>query len=142
MLKEMLHKVFIETTISELRIMNEEPFGPNLSYNSMLYLDIISYKENCTASYIADVLHISKPAVTSKVQDLIRQGLIEKIQSQEDKRIFYLRTTKEASVVYRRYDTTIEHAVEKVEQQFSKDEIAVFCKILAAYKKEYTEGLL
>lgn len=141
MLKEALYQVFIETTISEFRIMNGEPFGPSLSYNSMLYLDIISYKENCTSSYIADALHVSKPAVTSKVHDLIKQGLIEKVQSLDDKRIYFLRTTKEASLVYQRCHATMEHAVEKVEQQFSKDDISLFCKILESYKKEYTEGL-
>ena len=69
-LQETLNRYFYNQTINELRLMNESASGLNLSYNSLLYLDIISYMPQCTVSTLACALHISKSAVTMKVAEL------------------------------------------------------------------------
>ena len=63
----------------------------------MLYLNIISAPPGkYTASNIADMLHISKPSVTQKINELEKEGYILKSQSHTDKRAYYLTVTEKA----------------------------------------------
>lgn len=48
-------------------------------------------------SEIAEILHITLPAVTLKVKDLVSQELVIKETSKNDQRIIYLKLTKKAT---------------------------------------------
>ena len=85
-LKKACDQFYLDLIINELRLMNSTNTSNNITYNSLLYLDIIGYKKNCTVSYIADVLNVAKSAVTLKVKELEKMGLVKKTQSEEDKR--------------------------------------------------------
>jgi len=90
LLQNALNQYFYTMTINELQLMNTKFHSLNITYNSLLYLDIISYTKNCTTTFLAQSLRISKSAVTIKVNELVKQGLIIKQQSEDDKRVFYL----------------------------------------------------
>lgn len=138
-LQETLNRYFYNQTINELRLMNESSSELNLSYNSLLYLDIISYMPHCTVSTLAAALHISKSAVTMKVNELVTQGLIVKTQSEEDKRIFYLTMSHEAEEIYRFYDTALYRAIQKAQSTYTPAELDVFCRILDDIGTTYIE---
>ena len=70
-LRDSPNRLYYNMTIYDVRYVNRSITG-NLSYNSIMYLDIIAYQDNCTVSSIAETLGISKPAVTKKVNELIR----------------------------------------------------------------------
>ena len=70
LIKEILDKYYYSVTISELQMTNNRLLSPDITYNSQLYLDIIHYTENCTASLLAKMINISKPEVTSKINRL------------------------------------------------------------------------
>jgi DNA-binding MarR family transcriptional regulator len=86
-----------------------------LSLNSVLYLDIIEGKNGeYTASTLADTLHIAKPSVTQKLNELEKNGYICKKQDEHDKRIYYLfRTSKndEVSKAFEKSDLDLERAL-------------------------------
>lgn len=90
MTRDVVKKFFYTLSLNELNLMNHNQLCPDVSYNTLLYLDLIYFIPDCTASKIAQQLHISKPAVTSKINDMIAQGLVKKVQSQKDKRVYYL----------------------------------------------------
>ena len=90
MTRDVVKKFFYTLSLNELNPMNHNQLCPDVSYNTLLYLDLIYFIPDCTASKIAQQLHISKPAVTSKINDMIAQGLVKKVQSQKDKRVYYL----------------------------------------------------
>lgn len=138
-LQETLNRYFYNQTINELRLMNESASGLNLSYNSLLYLDIISYMPQCTVSTLACALHISKSAVTMKVAELAAQGLVFKAQSSRDKRVFYLKLSPAAEEIYRFYDTALHRAVEKAQRTYTAAELDTFCRILDDIGAAYIE---
>lgn len=130
-LKNQLNQFYFNMAINEMRLMNESVHFPNITYNSLLYLDIIAYKENCTVSFLAKAFNIAKSAVTLKINELIKQGFVEKTQSTIDKRVFYLTVKPEVIAEYKVYDTVIHSAVEAVEQRYTQAEIKQFCNMLA-----------
>jgi DNA-binding MarR family transcriptional regulator len=65
-----------------------------LSLKQMVYLESIARMEQPTFSDLARRLGVSKPSVTAIVSKLIEKGYVEKMQSAEDKRIFYILLTE------------------------------------------------
>ena len=53
-----------------------------------------SGKENCTVTKIAETFELKKATVSDSIKTLIVKGYLTKIYDEEDKRIFYLATTK------------------------------------------------
>ena len=139
-LLQILSKFYYEMSLDELKLMNENDLYPGISYNSLLYMDLIAYNDNCTVSELAQKLHISKPAVTMKVNELIKQGLVEKKQSDIDKRVFYLSVTPEIRKDYRKYSSRMLYTVKKLSREYAQEELSLFCSMLESLKEGYLEG--
>ncbi|MCG8481715.1 MAG: MarR family transcriptional regulator [Clostridia bacterium] len=65
-----------------------------ISINHIEYLEVIQNMEKPTLSDIAMELTFSKPSVTFMVNKLIEQGLVKKVRSEADKRVFYVELTE------------------------------------------------
>ena len=79
-LRDSLNRYYYDVTVSDLRQISRTG-GGELSYNSIMYLDVISYQRaqgECTVSTLANTLHITKSAVTIKVNELERLGMVTK----------------------------------------------------------------
>lgn len=139
-LLEAANRFYYDMTLNELSMMNQKMLYPNITYNSLLYLDLIVYKENCTVSYLAEALHVAKSAVTMKVNELVRQGLVEKVASETDRRVHYLKVRPAIAAEYQTFDRQTQHALAQVERQFTKEEIGLLCKMLEALSTAYREG--
>ena len=63
-LREKMDRFYLDLVLNELRLANSCQLG-HLTYNSILYLDIIAYEEKCTVSSIAEALHVAKAPPTS-----------------------------------------------------------------------------
>ncbi|MEG0664515.1 MAG: MarR family winged helix-turn-helix transcriptional regulator, partial [Clostridia bacterium] len=101
--------------------------------NATLYLNIISSTKNCTASFIAEKIGISKAAVTMRINELIEKGLVVKKQSDNDKRINYLFLSKEIEKETNEYNSFFELMTKEIENNYSKDEIDIFCNVLNSF---------
>ena len=99
--RKAMSNIIHDTAIYELKLANVETNDKVLTYNSILYLDIISAKNGeYTASNIADLLQVSRPSVTQKINELESAGYITKSQSDKDKRVFYLSVTDKYDTIY------------------------------------------
>lgn len=141
LLQNALNQYFYTMTINELQLMNTKFQSLNITYNSLLYLDIISYTDNCTTTFLAQSLRISKSAVTIKVNELVKQGLIIKQQSKDDKRVFYLKLNDEIADIYRKYDKALYKAIDVVDKKYSEEEIKTFCNIITNIEKIYLKEI-
>ena len=77
-LRDVLNRYYYDATVCDLRHLSKTGQG-ELSYNSVMYLDVISYQEEmlqegCTVGSLAKTLRISNSAATMKVQELVRLG--------------------------------------------------------------------
>lgn len=140
-LKNFINQFYFDMTIHELQRMNESTNLPNITYNSILYLDMIAYVENCTVSFIANAMNVAKSAVTIKVNELMNLGLVDKVQSEEDKRINYLKVRPSVVEEYKAYDQTLYDALQKIEEQYSEKEIVTFCEMLKTISDSYGKGV-
>jgi DNA-binding MarR family transcriptional regulator len=140
-----IDRLYYNIILNELRMMNKNILYHNITYNSLLYLDLISYTENCTVSFLADVLHVAKSSVTLKVNELMKQGLVEKNQSQRDRRVYFLTVRPEILHEFKKLDQATDYAVEQVQKQYAPEEIDRFCEMLDAfssYYNDYAEGAI
>lgn len=120
--------------ILELRIRNEHPAYAKLSYNSSLYLDIISaHQGEYTPSKLADMLHIARPSVTQKINVLEKAGYVTRKQNPADKREYFLYFNADSfdadtQSIYTKLNKQIS---ESMEQRYSKEEIEKFSEMLS-----------
>lgn len=128
-LRDALNQYYYDTTVCDLRQLSRTG-GGELSYNSIMYLDVISFQEadgGCTVGRLAKTLRISAPAATLKVNELVKMGLVEKSRSETDRRVVYLRVTNQVAESLKSYDSPFERAAQAVERRFTADEIRAFC---------------
>ena len=104
-LRRALDSFYYSTALCDLRLMNRQFIDENITYNSLLYLELIYAMDGrLTASKIAEMLCVSKPAVTLKINELIRQGLVEPAYA--------------------------DSIIEKIAEMFSEEDIEKFCQML------------
>ena len=131
---EAITKFFHDMGILELRIRNEHPAYAKLSYNSSLYLDIISaHQGEYTPSKLADMLHIARPSVTQKINVLEKAGYVTRKQNPADKREYFLYFNADSfdadtQFIYTKLNKQIS---ESMEQRYSKEEIEKFSEMLS-----------
>lgn len=65
----------------------------NFNMNDYYYLTVIYQLGTPNFGEVAEELHLTKPSISAMVQRLIKNGLVTKIQSEADKRIFYAKLT-------------------------------------------------
>lgn len=130
-LEKALDAFYYSTVLCDLQLMNKQFVEENITYNSLLYLELIfSMKGKCTASKIAELLHVSKPAVTLKINSLIHQGLVYKIPDPDDLRQNLLIVNEEAVPKYKVYRRQDSEAIGRIKESFSEEEIQKFCRML------------
>ena len=92
-----LNKIFHDSAIAELRLINKGIADKNLTYNDILYLNIIeTHSGEYTASNIADMLYVSRPSVTQKINELEKKVYIYKVKSRNDMRHLVRKLTRTA----------------------------------------------
>lgn len=139
-LYDTLNHFYYDISLDELKRMNADSGYVNISYNSQRYLDLIAFKVRCTPSELAGVLNVSKSAVAIKVNELIRRGLVEKTQSEDDKRVFYLTLSPKAATIYDEYDLMLLKGVKELEAAYPAADISKFCEMLDALRESFTRG--
>lgn len=138
-LKEKMDRFYLDTIINELRLANDSSYQ-NITYNSLLYMDIIAYKKDCTVSYLAETLHVAKSAVTLKVKELEKQGLVFKEQSKDDKRVHFLRVNQKILDQYKVYDSVLYEALDEVEGKYTPEDLAVISEVLDIINRHFEDS--
>ncbi|WP_159441939.1 MarR family winged helix-turn-helix transcriptional regulator [Clostridium sp. Marseille-P2415] len=130
-LRKALDSFYYSTALCDLRLMNQQFVDKNITYNSLLYLELIfSMNGKCTASKIAELLYISKPAVTLKINELIKQGLVTKTVDSNDHRQNLLSVNENAIPKYKVYRQQDDLAIRKITDRYSGQDIQKFCEML------------
>lgn len=130
-LKNCLDKFYYSVALCDLKLMHKAFSDKNITYNSLLYLELIfSMQGRCTASKIAELLYISKPAVSSKINELIKQGFVVKKQDKDDSRKNILYVNEDMMPKYKIYKDQDSLAIKRISEKYTKKEIENFCEML------------
>ncbi|WNF32634.1 MarR family winged helix-turn-helix transcriptional regulator [Aeribacillus composti] len=118
-------------SIKNLHMHLTEAEIKNFSSNDYYYLTTIYYMGKPNFSQVAEALNVTKPAVSAMIRKLSKMGLIEKIQSQEDKRVYYVSVTEKGKNI-----------VEGDEKLYKKIDLQIKECLGSDHKYEFLETLL
>ena len=104
----------------------------SLSATEAFAADVIYLLENPTITQLAETLGISQPNATYKVNNLAAKGYVEKAVSEGDRRECRLRVSERFHRYYDTNDRYVYEAVEKLEKDYSPEELETFAKMLRA----------
>ncbi len=94
-----LVNILWERYIWNLNLILTEEEVNKFSNNDYYYLLIIHLLRKPNFSQIAEKLSLTKPAVSAIIRKLSNMKLVEKIQSQDDKRIYYVELTEKGKSI-------------------------------------------
>lgn len=114
--------------LDEFNTIRNSELGEKLSYINIVHLYIISHYEKITVSDLAKRLNLSKPAVTQKINELEKLGMIVKTRSEEDKRVYYISLSEDIRNSCN--ESKMETVIDAVDKHFSKEKKEVFKEIL------------
>ncbi|MGL5382023.1 MAG: MarR family winged helix-turn-helix transcriptional regulator [Culicoidibacterales bacterium] len=114
--------------LDEFNTIKNSDLGEQLSYSNIVLIYIINHYEQVTASELAKHLNVSKPAITQKINELEKLGMVVKTRSQTDKRIVYLSLSDQLKQTASQ--AKMATVIDVVDQHFSAEKKAIFEEIL------------
>lgn len=108
----------------------------SLTPTEMFCVEVVNTLGRPTIKELTEFMEISQSNMTYRVSSLIKKGYVEKIQSEEDKREFYLEATDK---FYKYYDIRTQYintVLERLAEKFSDEEVTVLIKVLDSMSNE------
>ncbi|SDD68269.1 DNA-binding transcriptional regulator, MarR family [Paenibacillus sp. UNCCL117] len=103
-----------------------------ISSSQYFILQALVHEGPLTCSHFAHVLDVTLSAVTNLSNKLVKNGYVERIPSETDRRQVYLRITEQGREMERRLLERYELLTEGLWEEFSGPEVEL---LIAAYKK-------
>lgn len=89
-----------------------------------------------TVAEFAQMMHISTPNASYKINSLIQKGYVEKLQSQTDRREYHLRPTQKYIDYYNVSYSYLQTVVERVKARFAPEEVDKLDEMLTIIAEE------
>ena len=99
-------------------------------------MEIIHALGKPTVSQFSKFCSLSSANAADKISKLVNKGYLNKVQSEKDKRKFYLEPTQKYLDYYDLSDSYVESVLEKMSTKFTEDEMKTFYKILDVMDRE------
>lgn len=117
--------------------MPEEIMGLKLTISQVLTLVALGYKKLCKMSDLAKAVSTKMSAMTGIIDGLIREGLVERERSDDDRRIVLVRLTQKGRRIARRLQEhrkkNICSIIEYLDKSQRESIIVGFEKMIAAF---------
>ena len=102
-------------------------------------MEIIHALGKPTVSEFASFTSLSSANAADKINNLVKKGYLNKVQSDEDKRIYYLEVTKKYIDYYNISYQYLKEVMSKLEDRFTSEENKVLEKMLRVMSEEIIE---
>ena len=99
-------------------------------------MEIIYAMKGPTVNEFAKMANLSSPNAAYKVNNLIKKGYLEKVQSTEDRREFHLYITQKYMDYYNISYQYLDTVLKRLEKRFSKEELATVERVLSVMDEE------
>ena len=116
--------------LNALEFQTNSKRSGDLTYRDLMYINLIMFMDDCTVTKLAEIMNISKPAVTMRVNRLIEQGLIIKQKSRKDERVNILMLSPETYARFGDNDKRINHALAKICEEYSPEDVKIFANMM------------
>lgn len=102
----------------------------NLTMNQFICLNALADLENPIVSELAKTMNLAKPTVTNTVNSLVADGYVDKVQSSEDRRVFYLRITRKGHKIISAHDQIHRSLARELTKPLSPAEVSQLLSLL------------
>ena len=99
-------------------------------------MEIIYLLNGPTVNEFAKIASLSSPNAAYKVNNLIKKGYLEKVQSKEDKREYHLHVTKKYLDYYNISHHYLDTVIARLEERFTKEELETVARVVQAVDRE------
>lgn len=104
-------------------------------------MEVIYALNRPTVNEFARFLHMSSPNAAYKINNLVKKGYLERIQSEEDKREFYLQVTDKYMNYYNVSTSYVDDVMARIEERMTKTEWKNFYHTLEVMLMEMKNDL-
>ncbi len=138
MLTELFKKVYNQFKMHFYNEVFKKWRGREVSLTTVetFCMEIIYALGKPTVSQFSKFCSLSSANAADKISKLVSKGYLNKVQSETDKRKFYLEPTQKYLDYYDLSDTYVDSVLNKVKDKFTKDEMQTFYKILKVLDQE------
>ena len=105
--------------------------------SQLFYMEAVYHLGNPTLSELAAHLKISKASPTVVVQKLIEKGLVAKVRSEADQRVFHVRLSGRGRQLIEAEVNALADFAERIKQSLSKEEIKRLSRIFQKIVEDY-----
>lgn len=108
----------------------------SLTSTEIFCVEVVNALERPTISELTEFMEISKPNMAYRVSKLVNKGYLKKVQSQEDKREYFLEVTdkyNDYNDIKKGYITVV---IKRLEDKFSKEDIDKLIEMLDVMSNE------
>jgi len=99
-------------------------------------MEIIYLAKGPTVNEFAKIASLSSPNAAYKINNLIKKGYLEKVQSTEDKREYHLYVTQKYLDYYNISHQYIDTVLARLQDRFTQEELETVSRVLQVVDKE------
>ena len=129
-LNELLVCLFKDLTEIEGRCLITDEFS-DISINDMHIIEAIGVDEPKRSGTVAKLMSITLGTLTKAIDGLTRKGYVNRIRSEEDKRVVKLSLTDKGKSAYYHHEQFHRHMIEHIKDDLSDDEMKVLITSIA-----------
>lgn len=124
-----LVRIFNEILQIEEESLKSSQFS-NVTIKEMHTIEAIGLVDPLTSTEVAKKLGVTAGTLSVSIQNLVKKGYVERVASQEDRRIIRLKLTKEGKLLYRLHHKFHMDMVTDTLTDFDQEEALVLIKAL------------
>lgn len=121
----------ISRTIMKYKAESINSLSMDISMSHFIYIEMIHKLDKPTFSEIAENLNVSRPAVTNAINNLSKSGFVEKIQLDNDKRVYRVRLTSKGNDIINTYKSAHEKFTKKVKSILNEQDYVQLINLLS-----------
>jgi len=96
----------------------------------LYYIELINKNEGISVSELSKTLNIKKSTVSIAINQLIELGILTKIQSSTDKRVYFLQLTPKGKDIMKMHMQFHKNTIKKILKILNQKEVDNFIKIV------------
>jgi len=101
----------------------------------LYYIELIDKKEGISVSEISKTFEVKNSTVSVAINQLIELDIVTKIQSNTDKRIYFLKLTPKGKNIMKIHEQAHKNTIKKLLESLNQNEVNNFIKIVNKINK-------
>lgn len=137
-LNEVFVKVFKNITAIEEQVIRTEEYE-KATTNDMHVIEAIGVGRPKNMTSVAKSLSVTTGTLTISVNSLVKKGFVERVRSEEDRRVVLISLTEKGKQIYLKHQKFHENMVNSIVNQLDEQEKVLLEKVLSNLNQYFKE---